>query len=361
MTERRQGVVRGTLGVLWGVLTPTCILIALNALDPHQPTTGFAWALVASALSIIGLFAAGYGERRNALSPVCIAAVYLFGLYPFHGLITFGDDDVLGRIGTDAEYWRALAALWLAAGTPLFWAGFRSKLMSSMLRRLPKANWHIDDTSGGTMTRALIISGLGWIARGASYLLGFHFHQVGPTSIATDTLPFQFVVTLLADIPTVIVVYIAIIGAVHKRRSLLLGLALPLLGLELGWALISGSRFKMLLLIATVAIGLSRAYRPVSLTQFVIGLTIFASTLFPLATAIRTGLFSQRVEIERGGFTRETVGRSIESAFEEDATSDSGDDDALKLLGERLHALTSFALIIRTPLSGIPTGLASSS
>ncbi len=332
---------------MWGVLTPASVVVAINALDPQQPSTGFVWALVAASCAIIGLFIAGYGERRNALAPVCLAAVYLFGLYPFHGFITFGDGEILARVGTDAEYWRSIAALWVAVGTPFFWLGFRSRLMASLLARLPKANWHIDDTAAGTVTRALIIAGFGWVARVASYLLGFHFHQVGPTAIASDALPFQYVVTLLADIPTVIVTYLAMIGAVHKRRSLLLTIALPLLGLELGWGLISGSRFKMLLPLAAVAIGLSRAYRPVALTRVAVGLAVFATVLFPLVTALRTGLFTQRVEIERGGFTRETVGRSIESALEDETGFEGDEDDSLKLLGERLHALTSFALVIR--------------
>jgi hypothetical protein len=346
MKSAPQTRIEPAVATLWWVLMPASALISLTVLDAERPEDGFIWAIVASVLSLVALFLAGYAERRNTLAPACLAAIYLFGIYPLHGIVTFGDAEVLDRIGSDAEYWRAVAALWVAVGTPFFWLGFRSGHLARLFGKLPAPSWYIPDDGPATVSRALVASAFGWVARLASYVLGFHFHQVSHTTISSDSLAYQFIVTLLSEIPLIMMIYLMMISVIRKRRLTLLTLVLPLLALELAWGLISGSRFKMLLPLAGVAIALSRAHRPVSLPRAVAGLAVFVAILFPLATGIRTGLVNQQVEIQRGGFSGETVGRSVASAFDDDPDT-RREEGALALLGERLHGLTSFALIIR--------------
>jgi hypothetical protein len=349
VTDRGRAPRRvGRLGtgplLLWSLATPVAMVAALVALDPERPDLGLQLSLVASTVSIIGLFLAGLQERGNALAPVCMAALQLFSIYPFHGFVTAGSLDILERLGTDAEYWRAVASLWVAAATPFFWLGYRSRALARLVSRLPRLDLDVRDEARGTVVRALIVTGIGWLARGAAYSLGFHFHQVGPTAVAEEAMPLQFLVVLLADIPTIITTYLALIAVRSGERRNLVFLV-PLVVMDILWGVLSGSRFKMVLPLVSLAVGLSRITRGVSLGRAAAGLTLFAGVVFPLTTAIRGGLFEQRIDIEREGLSTAAVGRSLEGAFDED--EESGESSAIGLLGERLHGLTSLALVIR--------------
>lgn len=332
-----------SLGIpLTGAVAIFLALGALVALETQSEDLALRLSATTAILVLGMIFAADYRESKNALSPICISCIYLFLMFPFHGLMMHDDLQTIVRIGADVDIWFSRGLLVFSVVIPFLYLGYRSKFSARLARLLPSPRFEVDDTHPTTTRKLLIIFFVAWLARAIAYNAGLAFHWDGAEKSLKDI---QFVLAILINLPVFVTAWFLSVGARDKNRVLFILGASMLIG-EFAWGLVSGSRLRMLLPIAAAVAAMSYLGRPMGLRRMVVILAVFALVVFPFTTAFRQAYFGRLTSVQRDGVEASTIVDSLtEAANENDDTSDA--EGPFEVLAERLHGLTSFSLIMR--------------
>ena len=340
--ERALTRAPSALVIFWILALVVGVAGNLLALDVDDSETAFALGSFTAILALAGVFIDGYRRSGNALSPLCLAMIVLFFLYPFHGLMTQDNGFLLTTLGSDAQVWQAKALLVMTLSVPFFAWGFYSRLGASIAGRLPRLGFIVDDAHASTRGKLLGIYLLAFAPRVGMLLTGQYFHW----SAERQAAEIQFLLNVLATLPTFVTLWYLMLGLRHRHRAwLLIGLAM--LGGEIIWGFISGSRIRMLDPVIAAIAAYSYLVRPVGLRRLALALVIFAMVALPFLTAFRFAYFEQ---VEAG---RESVGvGTVVSALSEAATTDNDIDvveggGPFEAIANRFHGLTSLALVMR--------------
>ncbi|MCC6625426.1 MAG: hypothetical protein IT385_29570 [Deltaproteobacteria bacterium] len=318
---------------------------SLVALDSEAPDSAFALAAVACSVMLAGMFTAQYRASGNVLDPLCLAVIMLFLMYPFHGLMTRDNETLAMLIGSDSTEWLTRALLLATVSAPFVRLGFNSGLAGRIAALLPRPRFELDDDARTTRSKLLILYGVSLAPRLLVLSLGQLYHWDNPDREGSEI---QYLLTVLVNVPVFVTVWFLVQGLRKRERRLIL-LSLAMLGVEFVWGMVSGSRARMLMpLVATVA-ALSYLHRPMRLKTLVVAATLFVLVLFPFITSFRSAYFGRLDEVQRDGLQSSTL-------IEAFAEASAGDDDTsfglsrespVEVLADRLHGLTSLALVIR--------------
>lgn len=331
------------LVLLWFLAITGCAGGALLVMNLEEAEAAFHLAALATTLTLIGIFAYEYRKTNNALSPMCLAMLLMFLLYPFHGWMTEGTGILTATLGSDAHEWQVRALLVVALAALFLWWGFNSSLGAAIARRLPGPKFTIIDEDRSTRTKLIVLYVVALVPRVALYFAGQFFHFGGDR----QAVEIQFLLNVLATVPAFVTTYFIVLGVRDRqRRILLIGLTM-LLG-EVAWGFISGSRLRMFEPVVAATVALSYVSKPVGLRRLVAGILIFAVVTLPFLTAFRGAYFDRAETIQREGLEVGTLVDALTAATKSDndvtIVEGTGPFDEL---ANRLHGLTSLALIMR--------------
>lgn len=329
---------------LWSLI---CVLglVSLVVLDLGYPTEALSLGLALSATAIAWLFAMAYRASGNAFDPTCLAAVYLFLLFPFHGLVTQGSLEQLVVLGTDAERWLLYASLVQVASVPPFWLAVRSRASERLTARLWSPRFVLDDAATATLVKLFIVWVIAMAARSLLVAGGLALHLSQASEQSEDFQSFQFVLTEFGKLPAFVSAYVLVVGLREKRRGLVLG-GVALVLVEVAWGFFTGSRGKVVFPLVTVVGAITYAYRVVRPRVLVAGLAVFTLVVLPFSSAFREAYNGRVDDVRRDGVELSTVTDSLIDASNRDAALDVGDGPLEQLAG-RMHSLSSLALVMR--------------
>lgn len=332
-------------GLCWGLIIALDV-IALLLTDLGSVDTALSLGIVASTASVTWLFVVAYRRTRNALDPICLSAICLFLLYPFHGAVTQGSIAQLELIGSDSNLWLLYALMVQVVSVPFLWLGFGSRLGARIMGALWSPRWRIDDGASATLVKLLVVWVLAFIARALLLDSGAAYH-FGPGAETDQLQGFQFALSEIAKLPVFVCAFILVHGLRTKRRELIL-LAAGLVLVELGWGLVSGSRARVFFPMISLLAAATYAYRRLRPRTMLLGVAVFTLIILPFATAFRTAYFGRADEVHRDGFDVGIIASSLAEASDDDDSSalDIG-DGPIADLAERMHGLSSLALIMR--------------
>jgi len=344
--------------LLFVILVVTlCAGGGLIALESETPDAGFLLSTVAATFSLAAIFVEDYRRSGNALSPMCLSAVIMFLLFPFHGLVTQDSPFLTSLIGNDADHWRGLALLVMTASVPFFWLGYNSRLGARLAARLPSPGFRLDDEHSSVRWKLIVLYVFAMLPRLLIITTGQLFHWGGEREVSD----FDFILHVLGNIPVFATTYLLVVGVRSRNRLWLLTGLLMLAG-EVVWGLVSGSRMRMFIPLVAAVAALSYLGRPFRLRRFLFALVAFALIVFPFTTAFREAYVERTGELGRDGIEGTSLFDVVsDAAIKGDGGADFFEGDGpIEALAERLHGLTSLALIIRyTPerhdyLMGVP-------
>lgn len=331
------------LVLVWCLAMAGCAGGALMLMNLDDAVTAFHLAALAATLMLSGIFAYEYRKSNNAFSPMCLATLLMFLLYPFHGWMTEGTGILTATLGTDAHEWQVRALLVVTLAAAFLWWGFNSSLGAAIARRLPGPKFTIIDDDRGTRSKLIVLYVAALLPRVAMYFAGQFFHFGGDR----QAVEVQFLLNVLATVPAFVTTYFIVLGVRNRHRRLLI-IGLTMLIGEIAWGFISGSRLRMFEPIVAAAVALSYVSKPVGLRRLVAGTLIFAVVTLPFLTAFRGAYFDRAETIQREGLEVGTLVDALSAATKADddvtIVEGSGPFDEL---ANRLHGLTSLALIMR--------------
>ncbi len=359
LRQRRSNAPVQFVALLFFVVLAFATWAAQNSLGTSNLALHLAIAF--AGLSCIYVFAMAYAVERNALDPLCIAMLYIFLLFPFHGYFAIDTDSVVVRLGYDRHEYFVYGLLIAGMASHLLLFGYQSRFPARMAARIRQPKSVIDDNHPALNSKLAMIYGVATLGRLVMVADGQNYHYRGHLEGANTLVQLQFILLTLDSLATFIAMYLLALGLRYKNnRRMQFGLALILV--ELAWGILSGSRFKMVLPLFMVALVFSEVRKTVRLSTLIVAVALFTFVVFPLATGFRGAYMSQMSEIARDGVSADILTSSVSDALE-DTTPDgfiSQKVDAVDLLAERMHGLTSLALVMRyTPerhdyLYGIP-------
>jgi hypothetical protein len=328
-------LVFATLGLLFSAAS-------LLALETDDHATGLEFAVFGCTFILSSIFASDYARHGNALSPLCTSTVMLFFLFPLHAWFTRDSQTLTVLIGSDADLWRARAILVATVSAPFLLLGYRSRFLSRLADRFRSPGWVLDDLAPSTRTRMFIVYGVGFLPRLIAFASGQGFHWDYPQK---QLMEFQFLLSILTNLPLLACAWFVVMGLRTKRRELLV-IGLAMLGMELLWSFTSGSRMRVITPLMVVAVAIGHTVTRVTVARVAVILAIFILVLLPFVTAFKASYFERMESIQREGVSSGTVLDSISDATRSDLSLAKG-DGPFDLIAERFHGATSLALIIR--------------
>lgn len=332
-----------TTGAL-AVLSLICAVAALvtTELDSDRALD---LGLISATTACLGLFWEGYRRHSNVAHPMCLSALQLFLLYPFHGWVTGGSLRQQLMLGDDPKAWLARACVVMVVSVPLLALGYWGPVAPAIVRLLPTSRRSIPEYAPLAVFVPAYLVGTAF--RVVAVLSGVHFHHGVDEAAMTAASSFQFVTVTGASIPTLLAVYA---HGVRLDRGPLSRVPIDylLLAVEIGWGLLSGSRLKTLTPLVAFAVMRAFCGRPLRIRQGLIAGGLAVVVLFPFLTAYRAAYSTT----ERGGDAASLVSNVQESllaASDAEASPASlGDgDSAFEPIAERFHGLSSLALVMR--------------
>ncbi|PKN56798.1 MAG: hypothetical protein CVU56_14180 [Deltaproteobacteria bacterium HGW-Deltaproteobacteria-14] len=333
LPPRLSGVVHlFVVGALWlvcGLLLETAAVAAL-----------YLAVAAASYVLVLVLYRAARmtGDALNVLSLSMIAMLLL---YPLHGVVMRDSPMVKNLLGGDRDTFFTYALVVATMGAWAMYRGFATGRPGPVSRLVERASRPIDDLAPTLDNKLVLLMVAGIVARVALVAsgTGTHVDLGGPGAGASSSA--HFLLDALSATSRLAALYLLATGARHHlRRRVWLGAGYLLV--EALWGgLFSGSRYLLFVPLLSAAAVYSAVVKPVSLRRLVTLMFVFVTVAFPLATAYKTAYSSRLVELQRQGLSASAVLDSLES------TGSADSDDWADLVGQRFHALTSLALIIR--------------
>jgi len=330
---------------LGGGLVAILMVIALVATWSDAPADGFGFAIAASLLAHLVLLLAAYRAHGNAAHPLCLLAVHLTLMYPVHGLVSHDTIERIAVLGAEGDTWIVYALLVEITSLPMLWWGFHSAWLRRLSARLPRIGLRVRDGSRELRRKLALLYVAAWLARIPLLVGGFHIHLSGARAAdAGDLGGALYVVKLVAELPLFVTWYLFAIGLTQRRRGIVLA-SLGLLAIELAWGLVSGSRMKVLWPLVGFVVAAATCWRPLRLPQLVAALALFVGLALPFSFAYREAYSSRLDEIQRDGLETSAIVSSLSDVLE----GETGHDGAsgFEAIAERLHGLTSLALVMR--------------
>ncbi|TNF24902.1 MAG: hypothetical protein EP329_24030 [Deltaproteobacteria bacterium] len=337
---RRTPYIEGSAPLVNALHVVVVVVLALASLFLHRfdPETAFWLALVDATWVLVLVLVRAYRLTGDALNVMSLSALAMLLLYPFHGLVMRDSGIVLELLGSERyEYFTYGLLVAIPGALAMYW-GFRSGRAGRVSRFFERVTGVIDDTDPRLEKKLILLLALGIIARVGVVATGTGTHFDSGAQSGGES---HFILTTLATISRLVALYFLASGArLRLRRRLLLGLAFILADAAWG-GLFSGSRYLLFVPLLSAAAVWSAVVSRVTLRRFAIVIVLFATIGFPLATAYKNAYTSHLVELQRHGLSAATVLDSL------DSTSTQAEEGWEELIGERFHALTSLAVIIR--------------
>jgi hypothetical protein len=212
-----------------------------------------------------------------------------------------------------------------------------------MAGRVPSPRFIVEDQRALTRWKLVALYGLAMLPRIWLVATGQIFHW----SAYREGEEFAFLLSVLGDIPVFVTSFLLVVGLQRRDRIWLLT-GLMMLLCELAWGVLSGSRVRMFLPLVSSLAALSYLGRPFGMRSFAMVLAAFVLVIFPFSTAFRGAYFERSEVLVREGVGVSTLIDAVSDATQSDEPTELTDGDGpLESLAERLHGLTSLALIIR--------------